>query len=176
LRAARLTEISDFLERSRADVYGAIAGVPEARIEQAPADGGWSIAQVLEHLALAEAKTSQYLRARLDKAVAAGLASETDDTPVMGTFDPHVLTSGPLAAPEGVVPGAAVSAAAAIANLRASHAEMHATLQAADGWALAQVSTGHPILGRLNMYQALIAVGYHDRRHTAQIARVLATH
>lgn len=175
LRAARISEISDFLERCRADVYAAVAGVPETRIEQPPANGGWSAAQLLEHLALAESKTSQYLRARLDKAIAAGLPHESDDTSVLGALTPDALPSVPLAAPEAVIPAAAVSAATALAELHASHDELLATLRAADGWALTQVSAGHPILGRLNMYQALLAIGYHDRRHTAQITRVLAS-
>src|SRR6202042_3524366 len=140
---ARLTEISDFLERSRAGVYVAIAGVPETRIEEQPANGGWSVAQVLEPAPVAESKTSQYLRGRLDKAVAAGLAAESDDTPIMGAFDPQSLPSAPLTAPEAGVPGGAGSAAAALAHLHASRDEMHATLHAADGWALAQVSAGH---------------------------------
>jgi uncharacterized damage-inducible protein DinB len=149
-----LTEISGFLDGCRGEVYAAIEEMPEARLEQVPAAGGWSAAQVLEHLALAESKTSQYLAARLAKAIAAGLAREQ--------------------APEVVVPAAGVTAAAALADLRASHAEVHALLRSADGWALASVLTRHALFGPMQMYQSLLFIGYHDRRHLPQIVRAAA--
>jgi hypothetical protein len=171
----RLAEISNFLESCRAGVYTAIANASETRLEQSPADGGWSPAQVVEHLALAESKTSQYLVACLDKAIAAGLPHEQDATSVLDTFDPAVLASGRLTAPEIVTPAAPVSSALALHALHASHEALQATLRSADGWALAEVPTRHPLLGRMNMYQSLVVVGYHDRRHAHQITRALAT-
>jgi hypothetical protein len=172
---SRLAEISQFLDACRADVYAAIANASDERMEQTPADGGWSAAQVVEHLALVESKTSQYLVACLDKAIAAGLPHEQDETSVLGTIDRAIIASGRRTAPEIVTPPAVVSAAAAVTSLHASHAALHATLRSADGWALADVPTRHPLLGRMNMYQSLLVLGYHDRRHEGQITRALAT-
>jgi len=36
------------------------------------------------------------------------------------------------------------------------------------------VQTRHPLLGPMTMYQSLLFIGYHDRRHTPQIARAVA--
>lgn len=169
----RLTEISDFLDGCRAEVYAVTEGVPAERLERVPADGGWTGAQVLEHLALAESKTSQYLAARLGTAIAAGLGHEEDESSVLATAE-GLVNPDPLTAPEVVMPAAVVAAGDAIAALRASHDEMRGVLRSADGWALASVQTRHALFGPMNMYQSLLLIGYHDRRHTPQIARAAA--
>jgi hypothetical protein len=169
----RLTEISDFLDAARAGVFAAIEGIGAERLERVPADGGWTAAQVLQHLALAESKTSQYLAARLAKAIAAGLEHEQEESSMLASADGYQLGSS-LIAPDVVTPAAMVAAAGAMAALRASHDEMRDLLRSADGWALAGVQTRHPLLGPMNMYQSLLFIGYHDRRHTPQIARAAA--
>ena len=168
----RLTEISDFLDASRAGVYAAIDGIGAGRLEQVPVGGGWTAAQVLQHLSLAESKTTQYLAARLGKAIAEGLAHEQDESSVLATADGSTLPAQ-LVAPDAVTPAAVVAAGDAVAALRASHDEMRGLLGSADGWALGDVQTRHALLGPLNMYQSLLFIGYHDRRHTPQIARAV---
>jgi hypothetical protein len=168
-----LTEISGYLDSRRAEVYAAAEGVGAERLERVPAAGGWSAAQVLQHLALAESKTSQYLGSRLAKAIAAGLARETDETSVLGGID-GFPAAGPVSAPDAVIPAAGVTAQAALADLRASHEEMRALLREADGWALAEVLTRHPLFGPMQMYQSLLFIGFHDRRHLPQITRAVA--
>ncbi|MFI5249087.1 MAG: DinB family protein [Gemmatimonadales bacterium] len=169
----RLTEISDFLDASRAGVYAAIDGMGPERLEREPAGGGWTAAQTLQHLALAESKTSQYLAARLGKAIAAGLAHEQDESSVLAAAGGFAIP-GRLTAPEVVTPAAGVAAGDAIAALRASHDEVRGLLRSADGWALADVQTRHALFGPMHMYQSLLFIGYHDRRHTPQIARAAA--
>jgi hypothetical protein len=128
---------------------------------------------VLEHLAIAESKTSQYLAVRLAKAIAAGLPHEQEESSILAAAD-GITSVGPLNAPEAVIPAPVVAASAAMAGLRASHEEMRALLQSADGWALAAVQTRHPLFGPLNMYQSLLLIGHHDRRHLPQIRRAAA--
>ena len=169
----RLTEISDFLDATRAGVYAAIDGIDAERLERVPANGGWTAAQVLQHLALAESKPSQYLAVRLGKAIAAGLGHEEDESSVLASAGGHQIAS-PLTAPDVVTPAPVVAAGDAMAALRASHDEMRSLLRSADGWALAGVQTRHPLLGPMNMYQSLLFIGYHDRRHTPQIVRAVA--
>jgi DinB superfamily len=169
----RLAEISDFLDGRRAEVYAVTEGIPAERLERIPAGGGWTAAQVLEHLALAESKTSQYLAARLAKAIAAGLPHEQEESPILAAAD-GIASVGLLNAPEAVIPAPVVTASTAMAGLRASHEEMRALLQSADGWALAAVQTRHPLFGPLNMYQSLLLIGHHDRRHLPQIRRAVA--
>ena len=169
----RLTEISDFLDESRAGVYAAIDGIGAERLERVPEGGGWTAAQVVQHLALAESKTSQYLAARLGKAIAGGLAHEQDESSVLATAE-GLENPGSLTAPEVVTPAAVVAAGDAIAALRASHDDVRSVLRSADGWALADVQTRHALFGPMNMYQSILLIGYHDRRHTPQIARAVA--
>jgi hypothetical protein len=169
----RLTEISDYLDASRAGVFAAIDGIGAERLERVPAGGGWTAAQVLQHLALAESKTSQYLAARLGKAIAAGLGREQDESSVLAMGE-GLATAAPLTAPEVVTPAAVVASGDAIDALHASHDEMRGLLRSADGWALAGVQTRHALFGPMNMYQSLVLLGYHDRRHTPQIARAAA--
>ena len=169
----RLTEISDFLDGRRAEVYAVTEGIPAERLERVPPGGGWTAAQVLEHLALAESKTSQYLAARLAKAIAAGLPREQEESSVLAAADGFPAV-GPANAPEAVIPAPGVAPSAAMADLRASHEEMRALLRSADGWALAAVQARHPLFGPMNMYQSLLFIGHHDRSHLPQITRAAA--
>ena len=53
-----------------------------------------------------------------------------------------------------------------------SRARLKLAIDEADGIDLSQMHFPHPVLGRLDMYQWILFVGKHERRHIAQIARV----
>jgi hypothetical protein len=45
-------------------------------------------------------------------------------------------------------------------------------MEEADGIDLGLLQFPHPVLGRIDMYQWILYLGKHERRHIAQIARV----
>jgi len=64
----RLEELDAFLTRTRADVLGAVDDVPDAARDRRPADGGWSVAEVLDHLRAVEAGSAALLARRAMRA------------------------------------------------------------------------------------------------------------
>ena len=62
-----------------------------------------------------------------------------------------------------------------LAALALSRESLRHAMAEADGWALEKVVAPHLRLGTLNMYQWLVFLGRHERRHLAQIERTIAT-
>jgi len=169
----RLIELCAFLDARRADVFAAVDGHADARLETTPPDGGWSPAEVLQHLAIVESGTTRLLGHRLERAIDAGLTSETETASVLATFPLPPGADAPARAPDNVMPAPGAPAGAALAALHDSRRALLAMLDAADGWALAGVSARHPLFGALDMYTWLIVLGEHDTRHARQIRRAL---
>ena len=58
----RLVELVDFLDRQRADLTDAVSGIPVERHTIVPPGGGWSVAEVMEHLVILEARVAKAFR------------------------------------------------------------------------------------------------------------------
>ena len=83
----RLQELFAYLSVRRNALREAVDTVPEALRGQQPEPGRWSVAEVLEHLALVEERFKTIISDRLNEARASGLAAERETSPVVGTFD-----------------------------------------------------------------------------------------
>lgn len=168
----RIQEVIDFLASNRAALAAAVDAVPEARRDTRPAPDRWSVAEVIEHLAIVEGGIVRLLVRQIDAARATGLGPETQTSPVVPALQVErtLDRSAPIAAPDRVMPKGEVSAAAAWQMLDERRRAMIETLQAADGLALSDVPMPpHPALGQLDAYQWIVFVGAHEGRHVAQI-------
>jgi DinB superfamily len=170
----RTEELVAHLDRHRAELETTMSGVPHALRERRPDTGGWSVAEVLEHLTLVEARIGQLLDGRVTAARAAGLGLERDSAPVVPTLDvARVLDrSAPLTASEASQPTGKPVADVAWAALTAQRRAFRTMVVAADGLALGEVMIPHPRLGPLNVYQWVVFVGAHEGRHAAQIREI----
>src|SRR6185369_142571 len=83
----RLQELFAYLKVRRNALREAVDVVPEAQRSQPPEPGRWSVADVLEHVALVEGRFTTTLGNRLAEARAQGLAEERETSPIVGTFD-----------------------------------------------------------------------------------------
>jgi hypothetical protein len=102
-----------------------------------------------------------------------GLPLESSTEPVLSRQETAFLTQK-VDAPEHVRPSPNVTADAALEQLRMSHAALHETIQAADGYDLSAVTARHPIFGEIDMYEWLIFLSRHEQRHVAQVVNALA--
>ncbi|MCU1265279.1 MAG: DinB-like domain protein [Acidobacteria bacterium] len=170
----RTQEVIEYLDTTRSDLSSAVAGVSSDRRDERPAPERWSVAEVLEHLAIIEGRVTQLISGKLAAAKAAGLGNETETSPVLDTIDrARILDRSRRAtAPDMVKPRSEQDAAAAWLALQQNRAELRATVLANDGLALGEVTHEHPVLGMINLYQWLIFVGAHEARHTAQIREI----
>ncbi|HEX5580280.1 MAG TPA: DinB family protein, partial [Gemmatimonadaceae bacterium] len=77
-------------------------------------------------------------------------------------------------APEIVRPSPDVTAADAARALAATRAALRDALASADGLALGEIRAAHAALGEMDLYQWVLFVGQHERRHAAQLREIAA--
>lgn len=170
----RLAELSSFLTAQREALLSAASSVPRARWSEPPAEGRWSVAQVLDHLYRVETGTARLLAKRVTAARAAGHPLETETSSVLHAFDGRGLDdrSAPFEAPEIVRPDANADAATTLASLQESRASMLESIRLADGLALGSIKHTHLRFGEIDLYQWILFVGLHEKRHAHQLAEV----
>ena len=174
---ARTREILEYLDGHRATLEAAVAEVPSALRERRPAPEQWSVAEVLEHLAVVEQRVLRVLEEHLSPASIQALPSEQETDAVAPMLDlSRVLDrSKPLIASEASQPREGLSASQAWAALTERRRQLRERVLAAEGRALGSVVIPHPRLGTLNLYQWLLFLGGHEARHAAQIRETALT-
>jgi uncharacterized damage-inducible protein DinB len=168
----RIQELIDHIASHRRDVYAAVATVPEQLRDQRPAPGRWSVAEVLEHLSLIERRVAALLSAQVTAARANNVGPDVETSSVVASFsniERVTDRTNKIDSPEPVEPTGTLDAQASAHALAESRAVMLTALQHADGVALGELVQLHPVLGPLNMYHWIVALGLHDARHAAQI-------
>jgi DinB superfamily len=172
---ARLAEAMDYVEERRKELLQSFEGVAGDRLCQRPANKGWSVAEILEHLRMVEAGVARLITKRVGQAREAGLGEERSTDPVLPTFDKHraKLESAVMEAPATVHPRANVDINEAVEGLESSREALRAAAVSADGLSIGEIKHTHAILGELDLYQWLIFVGQHEGRHRKQIERTL---
>ena len=170
----RAQELLNHLARARAELAEAVASVPPSARQTRPAADQWSVAEILEHLAIVETRIGAMVAKDVAAAKAAGLARETSESSVLDTVDIAGLKDRrqKRVAGEASLPTGGLTADEAWARLEASRASLEAALRDADGWALETLTQSHPRLGAMNLYQWIGFVGAHESRHAAQIAAI----
>jgi hypothetical protein len=169
---ARLDELAGPLAACRADVLAAAARAPDTRWRE----GAWSVAEVLDHLRLVETGVSKLVHVALSRHPGP-LPREMETTSVAHRLD-HVALEDRgrrIMAPDAVRPRPGIARAEALTGLEASRRRLLDTLAQADGVALGEFSFPHPVLGLLDLYQWLLFVGQHERRHARQISETSPT-
>ena len=107
----RTHELLEHLATQRAVLRQSLDTTPPSLRQQRPAEGRWSIAQVLEHLAIVERQVVALLRRGVHQAATAGPLPDDDaTTPVLPTIDGALLldrerrvTAGPQVQPSGAL-------------------------------------------------------------------------
>ena len=172
-----VAEIYDAIDGVRARLRSRVEGLDDGRDVFRPAEGVWSVAEVVEHLSIIEGQMVRLASKLLDRAEAdGGAAEEARPLAAPVTIERFVEESRTqkFDAPDGVRPTGSASVADSLARLAESRAGLHALrprLERVDGFA---VTFPHPAWGPLNLYQWLAFVGAHEHRHLRQIERLLA--
>lgn len=170
----RLDEIQHRLEAARADLLASLDAIPVSDWQRRAADGRWSVAEVLDHLALVERRILQLL-------AAGGVNVPDPDAPPAGHAEPHTIDTAILLdrrtrvdAPDTFRPRLSPEPAAALEQLARVRLETLAFVRIADAERLVNLRHPHFAIGVLNGLQWLDFIGGHERRHTAQIAESVA--
>lgn len=172
----RTEELLNFLLTTRIRLREAVDAVrPSARDEAAP-DGRWSVADVLDHLALVETGIARLITKKVGEARAAGLGPEEHTSSILWSLDVHKVLdrAEKQVAPERTRPGPRATVEEAWRRLEEANAAARNAVAATDGLAIGGLSHVHPAFGELNLYQWIIFLGAHELRHAQQIREIEA--
>ena len=171
----KLQQMIDHISRQRDKLIKSISGLSDAQLAYKPADGEWSLNDILHHLALTDEAngklTSRALKHAQEKNVP---ADPTPDESVLHCLDEAAarISNVKATAPDFVRPQSHLSAPESLTRLAASRERMVQAIEQLSAYDLTQLKYPHPVLGDLDMYQWILIAGGHEGRHVGQIKRI----
>jgi uncharacterized damage-inducible protein DinB len=170
----RIQELLDHITGARQELRDAVDSVPVDHRQARPTPDAWSVAEVLEHLAVVETNVARMLSKKIAEGREAGLGVETESSSVVNPR--HVATmrdrSRRIETGDATRPTSSLSASAAWEAAESARATMRQVMIDSDGLALAEISAPHRIFGPLNVYEWIAFIGNHESRHAAQIREI----
>jgi len=174
LRSPMLAQLMTELDRIEPRTRVAVSGLPESKFREVPPEGGWSIAQVFEHLCIANLSyLDGPLPGAIEKARSRGRSEKAWRPSLTGGWLTNVLLEGAKAVPTPKLyrvgpeprPNVVDAFLATVERTRSS-------ILQADGHDLG-VGFASPVtpLIRLNIGDALRILVVHSHRHLAQVER-----
>ena len=164
----------DNLQRTKERFLNDIKGLSANQLSFKADTSRWSIAQCIEHIALAENVIWQWQQGMMQQPAAPEKASQvkiTDDQLLKAIVDrSHKFQAPEMLKPVGKFPNTE-AAIQSYTSRRDSTIEYMKTTQ--DD--LKNHFADHPALGTINTYQLLLFLAGHSERHTLQIEEVKAT-
>jgi len=150
IRAAHIQTIRLLPERLRA----AVAGLNDVQLDTPYREGGWTVRQVVHHIA--DSHAVSFIRMKL---------ALTEDWPTVKPYDE--------AAWANLADSRSLPVETSLALIAALHARWAALLESLSD-ADFQKGFDHPERGRVNLARALAMYDWHSRHHTAHITSLRA--
>ena len=171
---ARSKEVLDYLDAQRNDLRAAVDAVPVNARNTQPAPDRWSVAQVLEHVAIVHDRVAIGVSKWIAEARQKGLGPETETSSLLKSIPSALVLDRTrrFEAPEAIRPGKDVDADSAWTQLEQARENLRAAFLTGDGLALEQVVEAHPVLGPINVYQWVLFNASHEARHILQIREI----
>jgi DinB superfamily len=160
-----LADVWGQLSAERSRLIDRLAGLDAEATLRAPGPGEWSIAQVVDHLLLAEGFTNDFMKARLEQAAAAGEATGFPET--LERFDPLPPPLG-MEAPPPIRPQKELPAQELIEALRAMSERTRESLELLAAVDPRRYRMPHPLFGELDFGQWWVVHAIHYVMHNAQ--------
>ncbi len=171
---AKLQAAFNAIEKSRKDLFEDLMNYDDEVINKKPSPNAWSIAQVAEHLIIAEEYSLKYLQKKTQdtsKVPVAGLSSKWRFFLTNSVF---VLNIN-FKAPEVVIPTNTFATVDQLNErwnkVRSGTFELLNKLPDAD---LKKEIWKHAVSGKMNVYQMVAFFNMHFNRHRKQVYRTLA--
>jgi hypothetical protein len=170
----RIEEVLTHLRDAQSDMQALLARVPATHSQTVVREGTWSVAQIVEHLAIVEDGIGRQVSKLIKQAEGTTETASDPILPTMARFHVEDSSVRRIEAPDMVAPRSALSLDAAMQAQQVARDRVIAAYTAASGRALAEVTAPHPILGLLNGYQWGMFIAQHQRRHLVQVRALLA--
>jgi len=155
------------------EIGATVRPLSAARLGFHPTPGAWSIAEIVEHLAIVETGLLRLLRTLTEKAEKQG----NNHSPVHISLDERYRDSvnGKIKTRQQSEPTGNAAAADSLESLRGIQAGLVELRPRLDRVDLSSVSFNHPALGDLTLGQWLAFVMIHEERHLRQMRGVAAS-
>jgi len=164
-------ELTGRLAADLAALLATVAGLSQAQADWRPAEGRWSVGEILHHLCLSNsyfaASTGALIERGEREALLAGPTSRRVWPRLRLVAD--ATASGPVAHPSAATPTHGLPLADLVAEVGEWHAAVAALLPRIVPLDLAALRAPHPLGFELNLFQWFDMMGAHERRHLLQI-------
>lgn len=163
----------DDLESQRKLILTRLEIIPKPRLEIPPDSGGWSVAQVIAHLAIMEERTLAYLK----KKHAGGQHRAVTCSSYFRLFVLNTALASPFKfkAPSVVADVPKLKFDEATVRWEKVREEMRTAYSLLPEEHVDHEFFKHPALGRFTVAQSLRFMYAHHRRHSGQIERILSS-
>jgi len=169
-----VAEIFDFIDKTRADLISKTQNLDEEQKNLRAAQTGWSVAEIVEHLATVENGMIKISAKLLAEAEGEGSQSDGSINPPISFVEfGKAMQNQKFEAPERVRPKGTQNLTESLAKMQENRLllqQLRPRFEAADA---TKPTFPHPALGELNSYQWLAMIGIHEQRHLAQIEKIL---
>jgi uncharacterized damage-inducible protein DinB len=171
-----LTEIYERKSSSLLKIQHCSMGLTDAQAAFHPASGGWSVAEIVEHVCIVEAQLIQLIASLLTKTEEAGKtrsAAAPFEISVQAAYEKSRTEK--YKTRDNYVPSGKKTIIESLEILQDYEGQLESfepRLQSAD---LAFASFPHASFGSLNLGQWLAFITLHEERHCAQIESVMAS-
>jgi len=169
----QLEHVVKILEDSQGELEHSLKGLDEEFCSAKPATGGWSIAEIVEHLAIIEDRVPRMLQAKLPALEPASDASNGHwkDAELVQQTQSNI---NKVDAPEALKPtGHYRSCREALTAFNGLRQTTLAYAASAPPYLRGRLLP-HPLFGPLDGRQWLLALGAHTQRHVKQIEAIKA--
>ncbi|MEP7270065.1 MAG: DinB family protein [Acidobacteriota bacterium] len=168
-----VAEVLEIIGGTHTELVQEVEGLADEQLHFRPSDDCWTIAEIVEHVAIVQEGMGKITSKLVREAEAAGKQASPDRTfePVSTGFVPS-RSSLRLQAPSNVRPVGGIPIPTSLDKLRIDYdriREMRPRIEAVD---IGAFTFPHPAFGALTGYQWLGLLGVHENRHIEQIREI----
>lgn len=153
-----------------------VQGLTSAEASFQPTNGGWSIAEIVEHLSIVEDQLLKLITTLLKKTEEAGRTN-----PMMLSFEVSLQSilersqTEKYSTRDKFLPTGKMTVSHSLQMLRDIQTQLHSLQPRLQSVDLTFATFPHWIFGPLNLGQWLAFIGLHEERHLAQIGSILTS-
>lgn len=169
----RINELIDYLDRERADLDRAIATVPADRHTQRPSAEAYSVAEVVNHLAITDGRITALLTKVTGEAKGHGASPDDETSPILPKIKvSHILDRTTKIRNPRADPAPGCNVQDGLVALDAARNNLKTLLRQPDLPDLGGVTAPHPAFGPLTGYEWVAFIAAHTHRHADQIREI----
>jgi hypothetical protein len=172
-----VAEIFAAIDETRERVFRRVENLSSEQEIYRPSADVWSVAEIIEHLAIIEERLTKMLGVMLHKAASAAPGASDGEAKMQPfSLDKYIERSAreKYTAPEAVRPRGGVPLRELLSRMQSSRLELRSLQPRLEALNVSGVTYPHPAFGPLNPYQWVAFIGLHEERHLRQIEAVMS--